>query len=81
MKALLIVLLALNMGSVWAKKNIKLSDVNSELMKGVKQDVDSDNAEDLKSKTQRAPASVSTKEEAPESKIDKQIKQLGPQKW
>lgn len=82
MKFSLLALLLLASTTVMAKE---VKNFNRLLMEEVQKDIKNDNAEDLKTKTSasRGPASVIT-EEGPtqdESKIDKNVRQIGANKW
>ena len=82
MKFSLLALLLLASTSLMAKE---VKNFNKLLMEDVQKDIKNDNAEDLKTKSTatRGPASVST-EEGPaqdESKIDKNVRQIGANKW
>jgi hypothetical protein len=88
MKSWAVLLMTLYCGQVLAKKDVKISDLNKELITDMQKDLASDNAQDLKvgPKFDRRPASIapvekSAEKEMPESKIDKQFKQLGSPSW
>ncbi len=83
MKITLFAMLALLSTSVMAKE---VNNFNKFLMDEVKKDIQNDNAEDLKLKSQasRGPASVNAENEGPaevQSKIDKTVRQIGSNKW
>lgn len=62
----------------------EVKNFNKVLVESVKKDIRNDNAEELKATASRAPASVETEVEneiQEESKIDKNVRQLGTNKW
>ncbi len=81
---LLTIVLILSSITAWSKTAVK--NFNTVLMEGVQNDIKDENNDNLRTKqVSRGPASVESEPEGKfiqqEKKIDKNVQQLGGQKW